>query len=175
MARFSCLSHFVCAEPQGCDYVAYPYPHAIQLPEVAANVPRQHKVLSPLHQRAPLRPRGHDKRSRGTVGCCVRALGRAAEEVLLESDRGRPRVPLGTASPDGSLKAANARTLLAHLLHLHLSRVLGHHFLAHATAVQPPSYESAGPSAPSPVCGIQAQIQVQVQATVGVRDTIPMS
>jgi hypothetical protein len=86
--------------------VAYPCPHAIQLPEVAANVLRQHKVLSPLHRRAVLQPRGHDKRLRGTVDSCVRALGRAGSEVLLESDREDDRAsPLGTASLDGSLKA----------------------------------------------------------------------
>jgi hypothetical protein len=93
---------------------------------------------------------------------------------LTEDDRASR---LGQPHPMAHSRHANARTLLAHLLHLHLSRVLGHHFLAHATAVQPPSHESAVLSAPAPVCGIQAQIQVQVQvqATVGVRDTIPMS
>jgi hypothetical protein len=70
----STLSHFVRA--LRIMYAACPGPqaHAIQLPEVAANAPRQHQVLSPLHQRAVLRPRDHDKRSRGTIGSCVRAL-----------------------------------------------------------------------------------------------------
>jgi hypothetical protein len=34
-------------------------------------------------------------------------------------------------------RCANARTLLAYFPHLHLSQVLGHHYLAHAMAVQP--------------------------------------
>jgi len=158
--------------------VAYPYPHAIQLPEVAANVPRQHKVLSPLHQRALLRPRGHEATTnvRGAPSVAVSehwaAPPRKSYWSLTEDDRasrlGQPRLMAHS-------RRANARTLLAHLLHLHLSRVLGHHFLAHATAVQPPSHESVVLSAPAPVCRIQPQIQVQVQATVGVRDTIPMS
>ena len=56
-------------------YAACPCPHAIRLPQVVANTPRQHQVLSPLHQRAVLRPGDHDKRSRGT-GSCVTALAR---------------------------------------------------------------------------------------------------
>jgi hypothetical protein len=37
------------------------------------NAPRRHQALSPLHQRAVLRPHGHDKHSRGTVSSCIRA------------------------------------------------------------------------------------------------------
>ena len=36
--------------------------HAIQLPEMAPNAPRQNQVLSPVH-RAVIRQRGHDRRS----------------------------------------------------------------------------------------------------------------
>jgi hypothetical protein len=88
---------------------------------------------------------------------------------LTEDDRasrlGQPR-----------LMAQGARTrrfYLAHFLHLHLSRVLGHHYMAHATAVRPPPHESGALSAPVIVRGIQAQIQVH--AAVGVGDTIPMA
>jgi hypothetical protein len=63
-------------------YAACPCPHAIQLPQVAANAPRQHQVLFPLHQRAVFRPGGHDKRSRGTVGSCVIALARKSYRSL---------------------------------------------------------------------------------------------
>jgi hypothetical protein len=82
-------------------YAACPCPHAIQLPEVAN--PRQRQVLSPLHQRAVLRPRGYDKRSRGTVGSCVRALARKSYRSLIASDDCASR--LGQPSPDGSLEA----------------------------------------------------------------------
>jgi hypothetical protein len=74
-------------------YAACPCPHAIQLPEVVANAPRQLQVLSPLHQWAVSRPRGHDEHSRGTVG--------ASSEHWLGSvtgvrPQGRPCIPLGS-------------------------------------------------------------------------------
>ena len=65
---------------------------------MAVNAHRQHQTLSPLHQQAVLRPRGHDRRSRGTVGSCVRALARKFYRSLT----GRTNAH---RYPDGSLKA----------------------------------------------------------------------
>ena len=41
------------------------------------------------------------------------------------------------------------------------ARVLGHHYLVHAMAVQHPSHESVALSAPALVHGIQAQVQLE--------------
>jgi hypothetical protein len=151
-------------------YAACLCPLAIQ-PQVAANAPRQHPVLSPIHQRAVLRPRGHDKRSRGTVGSCVIALARKFYMSLtarMTAHSARDSLRLMDHS-----RRANAKILLACFLRLHLSQVLGHHYLAHAMVAQPPSHESVAHSAPALVRGIQAQVQPRV--AVGVHDRIPMS
>jgi hypothetical protein len=52
--------------------------------------PRQHQVLFLLHQRAVLRLRGHDKRSRGTVGSCVIALARKSYRSLTARTNAHP-------------------------------------------------------------------------------------
>ena len=84
-------------------YAAYLCPHVIQLPEVAPNAPRQHQILSPLHQRAVLPPRGHDKCSKGIIDIGILSpsqnIGSPGSEVLPEFDRSEQ--PL----PDGSLEA----------------------------------------------------------------------
>jgi hypothetical protein len=104
-------------------YAACPCPHAIQLPEVAANAHLQHQVLSPPHKRVLL-PRGHDKCSRGTVGSCVRALARRSYRSLTARTTAHPaRDSLRLMAHS---RRANAKIPLAYSLHLHLSRVLGH-------------------------------------------------
>jgi hypothetical protein len=152
-------------------YAACPCPHAIQLPQVAANAPRRHQVLSLLHQRAVLRPRDHDKRSRGTVGSCVIALARKSYMSLTartNAHHARDSLHLMAHS-----RRASAKILLAYSLHLHLSQALGHHYLAHAMVAQLLSHKSVALSAPALVRGIQAQ--VQFRPAVGVHDTIRMS
>jgi hypothetical protein len=69
-------------------------------------------------------------------------------------------------------RRASAKILLVYYLHLHLSRVLGHHYLAHAMVAQLPSHGSAALSAPALVRRIQAWARAQA---VGVHDTIRMS
>jgi hypothetical protein len=97
--HISCLSHFTRAELSGCTLHAHP--HTIQLLEVSGNAPRRHQVLSPLHQRAVLRPRPgqtfeeHRLRLRRSIG----------SEVLQESDHEDERPSRsGQPSPDGSLE-----------------------------------------------------------------------
>jgi hypothetical protein len=152
-------------------YAACPCPHAIQLSQVVANAPRQHQVLFPLHQRVVFRPRGHDKRSKGTVGSCVIALARKSYRSLTARTTALPARD-SLRLMDHS-RRANAKILLACFLRLHLSQVLGHHYLAHAMVAQLLSHESVALSALALVRGIQAQ--VQPRAAVGVHDTIPMS
>ena len=107
-------------------YAACRCPHTIQLPQVAANALRQHQVLSFLLQPTVLRPRGHDKRSTGTVGSCVRALARKSYKSLTTGTN--------AYSAQDSLRLmahsrpANAKILLVYFLCLHLSRVLGYHY-----------------------------------------------
>jgi hypothetical protein len=98
--------------PQDEQYVACPY--------LAANAPRQRQILSPLHQRAVLRPRGHDKRSRGTVGSCVvRALARKSYRSLTVRTTAHPvRDSLHMMAHS---RRANANILFAYFLHLFLS------------------------------------------------------
>jgi hypothetical protein len=56
------------------------------------------------------------------------------------------------------LRRMNAKILLAFFLHLHLSRVLGHRYLVHATAVWHPLHESAALSDPVLVDEIPARV-----------------
>jgi hypothetical protein len=70
-------------------------------------------------------------------------------------------------------KHASAKIRLAYFLHLHLSEVLGYHYLAHTMVAQLLPQESVALSAPALVRGIQAQ--VQVRPAVGVHDIIRTS
>jgi hypothetical protein len=153
-------------------YAGCQCPHAIQLSQVAANVPRRHQVLSPLHQWAVLQPRGHDKHSKGTVGSCVIVLARKSYRSL--TARTNAHHARGSLCLMAHSRRANAKILLAYFLHLHLSRVLGHLSLAHTMVAQPPLHELAARSGPALVRGIQAQVQPQ-EAAVEVHDIIPMS
>jgi hypothetical protein len=121
-------------------YAACPCPHAIQLLEVAANAPRRHQVLFPLHQRAVLRPRCHDKRSRDTVGSCVIALARKCYRNLTARTYAHPARDILHLMAHS--RRANAKILLAYFLHLHVSLVLGHNYLVHAMVAQLPLHES---------------------------------
>jgi len=109
-------------------YVAYPCPLAIQQLEVVANAPRQHTVLSPLHQRAILRPQGHDKHSRGIVGSCVIALARKFYRNLTARTTALPAWDSPCLMAHS--RRVNAKIPLAYFLHPYLSQVLGHHYLA---------------------------------------------
>jgi hypothetical protein len=105
-------------------YAGCPCPHAIQLPEVAANAPRQRQVLSLLHQRAVLWLRGHDKHFRGTAGSYVRTLVWKSYMSLTARTTTHP------AQDNLRLMAhsrrANAKIFLVGFHRHLLSRVLGH-------------------------------------------------
>jgi hypothetical protein len=162
-----CLSLFVRAEPAGC--TRHTDAPAIHLREVSANALRQRQISSPQHQRAVLRPRGHDKLSRGTVSC-VRASARKSYRSLIARTTAHPvRDSLHLMAHS---RRANAKILLVFFLHLHLSRVLGHRYSVHATAVRRPSHESVALSDPALVHEIPARVQLQAAV---VHDTIPMS
>jgi hypothetical protein len=136
-------------------YAGCPCPHAIQLPEVAASAPRRRQVLSLLHQRAVLWPRGHSKRSRG-VGSCVRELARKSYKSLTVRTTVHPsRDSLRLMAHS---RRANAKIPLVCFPHHLLSRVLGRPYLAHATVAQLPSRESAALSTPALVPGMKAQV-----------------
>ena len=107
-------------------YVAYPCPLAIQLLEVATNALRQHTVLSPLHQRAILRPRDHDKHSRVIVSSCVIALARKSYRNLAARTTALPTWDCPRLMTHS--RRVNAKIPLAYFLHPHLSRVLRHHY-----------------------------------------------
>ena len=122
-----------------------------------------------LHQRAVLRPRGHDKLSRGTVSC-VRASARKSYRSLIGMTTAHPA--WDSLHPMAPSRRANAKIPLAFFLHLHLSRVLGHRYSVHATAVRRPSHESVALSDPVLVHEILAWVRLQAAV---VHDTIPMS
>lgn len=85
-----------------------------------------------------------------------------APAVLQESDcKDDCASRSGQPSLDGSLEARKSKRLCWYCLHLHLSRVLRHYCLTHATAVRPPSHESASLSAPALIHGIPVQLQLQ--------------
>ena len=150
-------------------YAACPCPHTIQLLQVATNALQQHQILSPLHQRSVLRPRGCDKLLRGTVSC-IRALARKSYRSLIARTTAHPT--RDNFHLMDHLRCANVKILLAFFLHLYLSWVLGHRYLVHATAVQHPSHESAALSDPVLIDKIPARVQLQA---AGVHDTIPTS
>jgi hypothetical protein len=151
-------------------YAACPCPHAIQLLEVAANALRQRQILSPLHQRAVLRPQGHDKLPRGTVSC-VRASARIPCRSLIARTTTHPA--WDSLRLMAHSRRVNAKIPLAFFLNLHLSRVLGNRYLVLPTAVRHPLHESVALSDPDLVRRIPAQ--VRHQAAAGLHDTIPMS
>jgi hypothetical protein len=90
---------------------------------------------------------------RGTVSSCVRALAWKSYQSLIVRTIAHP--VWDSLRLVAHSRHANVKILLAYFPHLHLSRVLGHHYLAHATAVRPPSHGSAALSAPALVRGIQ--------------------
>src|SRR6267154_6365454 len=143
-------------------YAACPCLHAIQLSQVAANAPRQHQVLSLLHQRSVLRSRSPDKRSRVIVGSCVRALARKYYRSL--TARTNAHLARDSLCLMAHSRRANAKILLVYFPRLHLSRALGHHYLAHAMVARLLSRESVALSAPALVRGILAQVQPQEAA-----------
>ena len=147
-------------------YAACSCPHAIQLPQVAANAPRKHQLMYLLHLRAVLPPRDHDGRSRGTVGSCVTALAR--KSYMNPTARTNAHHDRDSLLQMAHSRRANAKILLAYSLHLRLSGVLGHYYLAHAMVAQLLSHESVALSAPALVPEIQ--VQVQVRLAVGVHD-----
>ena len=154
-------------------YVACPCTHAIQpLVRVAANALRQRQFRRHLRQQAVLLLQGHDKRSRDTVGNCIRALARNLYRSLTVRMIVRPARRFNLRLMARS-RCASAKTLLAYFLHHLLNRVLGHPYLAHATAAQPLSRGLAALSAHALDRGMKAH--VQAQAVVGAHGTIPMS
>jgi hypothetical protein len=117
--------------------------------------------------RSYLRPRRHDKLSRATVSC-VRASARKSYGSLIArmtAHLARDRFHLMAHS-----RCANAKILLVHCLHLHLSRVAGHRYLVHATAVRLTRIGGAFRS--HSVRGMPARVQLQAAAVV--HDTSPM-
>ena len=73
--------------------------------EVANSALRQRHLPPCLHRRAVLRPRGHDKRSRGTVGSFIRADPFVSDLSLIHHQRcwrrsraNRPCCPFSSAS-----------------------------------------------------------------------------
>ena len=116
------------------------------------------------------RPRGHVKRSRG-ISSCVRVLAQKSCMSLTAKTTAHPAqdsLRLMTHSRRG-----NARILLVCFLHHLLNRVPGHPYLAHATAAQLLSRESAALSVPALVHGIP--VRALALEAVEVHDTIPMS
>src|SRR6266478_864799 len=149
-------------------YVAGPCPHITQpLVRAATIVLRQRQIRPRPRQQAVLLLQGHDKRSRDTAGNCVRALARNLYRSLtVRSARNNLRLMARS-------RCVHAKTLLAYFLHHLLNRVLGHPYLARATAAQQLSRGSAALSAHAHDPGIQAQ--AQAQAVAGAHGTIPMS
>jgi hypothetical protein len=121
-------------------YAAYLCSHAIHLPEVVANAPRQ---------------------LRQSIG----------SEVLPESDCEDDRASCsGQPSPDGSLKARECEDSFG-LLSPPSSQPSPRAYLAHATAVRPPSHESAALSSRS--CSRNTN-SGSGSGSGGSSDTIPM-
>ena len=111
--------------------------------------------------RSYLRPRRHDKLSRSTVSC-VRASALKSYRSLIV------RMTAHLARDSFHLMAhsrcANAKILLVHCLHLHLSRVAGHRYLVHATAVRLTRF--GGAFRFHSVRGMPARVQLQAAAVV---------